>query len=65
MESTLYDRLLRFVPGLESACDEKNVGHQYFVTTTAPPAAEVASEPYAVLTLDTREDDTRLFRASC
>lgn len=63
MESALYDRLLRFAVELETACRDRGVGFQYIVTTTAPPPAEIASEPYAVLTLDARTDATRLLRS--
>lgn len=64
MESALYDRLLRFAVGMETACGDQGVGFQYIVTTTAPPPVEIASEPYAVLTLDARSDSTRLLRSS-
>jgi hypothetical protein len=64
MESALYDRLLRFAVELETACGDRGVGFQYIVTTTAPPPAEIAGEPYAVLTLDARSDATRLLRSS-
>jgi hypothetical protein len=64
MESALYARLLRFVLELETACGDSGVGFQYIVTTTAPPPAEIADEPYAVLTLDARSDATRLLRSS-
>jgi hypothetical protein len=64
MESALYDRLLRFVMEMETACGEQGVGFQYIVTTTAPPPVEIAGEPYAVLTLDARSDSTRLLRSS-
>jgi hypothetical protein len=64
MESALYDRLLRCVVEMETACGDRGVGFQYIVTTTAPPPAEIAGEPYGVLTLDARSASTRLLRSS-
>jgi hypothetical protein len=55
MESVLYERIFTLALELERAFGQRPPSFQYIVTTTTPPPAEVAGEPYTRLTLDARD----------
>jgi hypothetical protein len=62
MERPMYYRLFHLLAELERLFADREPSFQYIVTTTTPPPAEFANEPFVRLTLDARNDDGLLFR---